>query len=58
LGVGLGPSASAARYCRTMRLTMVPLDEPWGERQLNICVATGNLQPHVQVLVEHLRLHR
>jgi DNA-binding transcriptional LysR family regulator len=58
LGVGLGPSASAARYCSTMRLVMVPLDETWAERQLNICVATGKLPPHVQLLVEHLRLHR
>ena len=58
LGIGFGPSGSAARYCRTMRLAMVKLDEPWAERQLNICVPTGTLPPHVQVLVEHLRLHR
>ena len=55
LGLGLGPRASAARYCETMRLAMRPLDEPWAERQLNICVAMGALPRHVRLLVDHLR---
>jgi DNA-binding transcriptional LysR family regulator len=54
LGVGLGPSASAARYCQTMRLVMVPLAEVWAERRLNLCVAAGSLPPHIRLLVEHL----
>jgi len=55
LGLGLGPAASARRYCETMNLVMRPLDESWAERQLNICVSTGELPRHVRLLVEHLR---
>jgi DNA-binding transcriptional LysR family regulator len=58
LGVGLGPSASAARYCQTMRLVMVPLEEVWAERRLNLCVTAGSLPPHIRLLVEHLCLGR
>ncbi len=54
LGIGLVPAACAARHCQTMSLAMVPLEESWAERQLNICVAEGPLPAPVRALVEHL----
>jgi DNA-binding transcriptional LysR family regulator len=40
LGIGLVPSECAARYVASSAITAVPLDEAWGMRQLNLCVAS------------------
>ena len=54
LGIGFGPSSSAARYCRTMRLVARPLEEAWADRQLSLCLPIGPVPAHVQALVTHL----
>jgi DNA-binding transcriptional LysR family regulator len=56
LGIGVGPSSSAERYCKIMRLEARPLAESWAERRLSLCLPVGSVPAHVQALVEHLRL--
>ena len=55
MGIGLVPVACAERHRESMRLAIVPFDEPWAWRELNICVPHGDLPRHVRMLVEHLR---
>jgi DNA-binding transcriptional LysR family regulator len=56
LGIGIGPSLPAARYCDIMGLAMRPLDERWAQRTLSLCLPFGPLPRHVQLLADHLRL--
>lgn len=56
LGIGVVPSGSAARYRATMKIAVVPLDEPWATRTLNICHAEpGTLPGAARLLVQHLK---
>jgi DNA-binding transcriptional LysR family regulator len=55
VGVGVLPEGSARRHARTMALCIVPLDDEWAERQLQICVAdTGVLPAFARKLVDLL----
>ena len=54
LGIGIGPSRSAARHCAATGLLMRPLAEPWAQRRLSLCLPVGPAPAHVQMLVDHL----
>jgi DNA-binding transcriptional LysR family regulator len=45
VGVGIMPAATADRYARTMALSIVPLNDDWAERHLQICVADRQALP-------------
>lgn len=55
LGIGFGPSTSARRFGRVMKVVGRPLAESWAERHLTLCLPLGEVPPHVMLLVEHLR---
>jgi DNA-binding transcriptional LysR family regulator len=56
LGLGLVPSGAALRHSRHMNFAAVPLDEPWAERQLSICVATSQpLSMPTRMFLDHLQ---
>lgn len=55
LGVGVLPAPSVAPYLGITPLHMVPLDEPWGRRPLNIVARRFKALPlPSRLLVEHL----
>jgi DNA-binding transcriptional LysR family regulator len=55
LGVSVVPVEVGAAYARMLGLTMVPLADPWAERDFAICFRRFDaLQPAAQRLVEHL----
>ncbi|MEG3002062.1 MAG: LysR family transcriptional regulator [Comamonas sp.] len=57
LGIGILPEGSARLYLGALPLQCIPLQEPWAERQLMLCVrATETLSPVTQLLAEHLCL--
>lgn len=45
VGVGVLPEGTARRHAKTMALRIVPLDEEWAERKLQICVADPGALP-------------
>lgn len=54
LGIGILPRASAAIY-RALAIKAIPLDEPWAQRQLNLCVRSYEaLPPAAKLLFDHL----
>lgn len=56
MGIGLIPEKSARRYLKSMGIALVAFDEPWGTRQLNLCVRSfEGLAPAARLFVEHLR---
>ncbi|WP_431824849.1 LysR substrate-binding domain-containing protein [Burkholderia sp. F1] len=57
VGVGVLPEGTARRHAKTMALRIVPLDDDWAERRLQICVADLDALPRfarklVDLLVE------
>ncbi len=55
LGVGLVPEKAVKRYLDTLAITTRPLDEPWAERRLNLCIASPEtLTPAGRLLLAHL----
>jgi DNA-binding transcriptional LysR family regulator len=56
VGVGIVPETSAIRAAKTMAVAIVPLSDPWAERDLTIVVRSmSGLLPYARQLVEHLR---
>lgn len=56
LGVGVLPQAIAQRYSKIFDIGILPIDEPWAERQLQICVRSFEALPRAaKLFVEHLR---
>jgi DNA-binding transcriptional LysR family regulator len=54
-GIGIVPSAAAARYRKTMKIEVVKLSDAWARRSLAICVRQRSaLPPAAHRLVEHL----
>ncbi|MBN3815801.1 LysR family transcriptional regulator [Paraburkholderia sp. Se-20369] len=45
VGVGVLPEGTARRHAKTMALRIVPLDDDWAERRLQICVADRDALP-------------
>ncbi|OZI21578.1 LysR family transcriptional regulator [Bordetella genomosp. 9] len=55
VGIGVVPESVARRHARAMSLAIIPLNDPWAERKLKICVrALGDLPPFARALVERL----
>lgn len=55
LGVGVLPAPSVTPYLEIMPLRIVPLDEPWGQRPMNIVARRFQTLPlPSQLLVRHL----
>jgi DNA-binding transcriptional LysR family regulator len=55
LGIGVLPSLYVTPNLKSMKLTTVPLDEPWAERSLELCVREMAALPLVaRKLVRHL----
>lgn len=55
LGVGVMPRGSAALYKGTQPIRVVTLSEPWAQRQLVLCVRSGeSLSSVARLLVDHL----
>lgn len=55
LGIGLVPERCAERYVASGNLVAIRLDEPWAERQWNLCVQEGQaMPPPVRMLLNHL----
>ena len=58
LGIGVIPKAAAAAYSAQLRLTALPLTDPWAKRQLQICTRTRQPLPAAaQRLLDHLLQH-
>jgi DNA-binding transcriptional LysR family regulator len=58
VGVGIVPETSAERAAKTMAIAIVPLSDPWAERDLTITIRSlSGLLPYARQLVEHLRSH-
>jgi DNA-binding transcriptional LysR family regulator len=56
VGIGIVPETTARRVARTMAIAVVPLTDPWAERQLTICTRSLETLPvYARQLVEHLR---
>jgi DNA-binding transcriptional LysR family regulator len=56
VGVGIVPQTTAQRVAKTMAITVVPLTDPWAERELTICIRSMKELPlFARQLVEHLR---
>lgn len=56
LGVGLVPEKCAENYVAGGNLAALALDEPWAERQWNLCIQEGQtMPPPVRLLLDHLR---
>ena len=56
VGVGIVPETTARRAEKTSDIAVVPLDDPWAERDLTICVRDyGGLSPSARLLVDALR---
>ncbi len=55
LGLAVMPEDIAGHYVERMGLVVVPLSDPWAERQLFVCVRDRQaLSPQVKALLEHL----
>jgi DNA-binding transcriptional LysR family regulator len=55
VGIGVVPRSVAVRHARSLAIAIVPLDDPWAERKLKICVrGLAALPPFARVLVERL----
>jgi DNA-binding transcriptional LysR family regulator len=55
LGIGVVPKATAAPYTAQLRLSTIPLTDPWAARQLLICTRSDEaLHPAAQRLLDHL----
>lgn len=55
VGVGVLPASTASRHANTMALRIVPLNDEWAERKLQICVADlGALPLFARKLVDLL----
>lgn len=56
LGIGVLPKMSAKPYAKTLGIRVIPLDDPWAERELKICVRSFDSLPvAAQLLVNHLK---
>lgn len=56
LGLGVLPLALAQRYKKIFDIGILPLDEPWAQRNLNICVRSRDSLPiAAKLFVEHLQ---
>jgi DNA-binding transcriptional LysR family regulator len=56
VGVGIVPDFAAQRYRRTMDFEILPLDEPWVERERSILVRNLELLPAcAQSLIEAIK---
>ncbi len=56
VGIGIVPETTARRVARTMAIAVVPLTDPWAERELTLCLRdVDELPPYARQLVEHLR---
>jgi DNA-binding transcriptional LysR family regulator len=56
LGIGVLPRGSAATFAAALGLRLVPLTDPWAERQHLLCVRNADALPlHARRLLEHLR---
>ncbi|MFC4161636.1 LysR family transcriptional regulator [Chitinimonas lacunae] len=53
-GLGILPEVAARQYQAAMALAVLPLDERWAVRELQVCVRRENLPFHVDQLVRHL----
>lgn len=55
LGIGILPKRIAQAYGKAMRIRAVPLEEPWAQRELGVCIRSyAALSPAAQLLVDHL----
>ena len=55
LGTGVIPKAAATAYAAHLRLKIVPLTDPWAQRQLFICTRSDEALPGaVRRLLDHL----
>jgi DNA-binding transcriptional LysR family regulator len=55
VGIGVVPRSVALRHARTLSIAIVPINDPWAERKLKICVrALAELPPFARALVERL----
>jgi DNA-binding transcriptional LysR family regulator len=56
VGIGIVPETTARRVARTMAIAVVPLTDPWAERELTICIRSlAALPAYTRQLVQHLR---
>lgn len=56
IGLGIVPETTAHRARRGMAIAVVPLEEPWAERDLTLCLrALDALPPYARDFVAHLR---
>ena len=55
MGLGTVPEGVYALLGPPMRLTAVPLTDPWAQRALTLVVRPGALPPAAALLLEHLR---
>lgn len=56
LGIGIVPKGAAKPYFKGLRIRSIPLDEPWANRELKLCVRSLEALPAAaRLLVEHLR---
>jgi len=57
VGISVVPETAARRYERTMRIHVVPLEDAWAVRRLNVVVRNlDELPAHARQLVDALRL--
>lgn len=55
LGIGLVPKRIADTHAKALDICQVQLDEPWVQRQLDLCVrAFDTLSPSAKLLVQHM----
>ncbi|MEQ1940233.1 LysR family transcriptional regulator [Mesorhizobium sp. CN5-321] len=55
LGIGLVPEKCAERYVTSGNTVAIVFDEPWSERQWNLCVQESQtMPPSVRLLLNHL----
>jgi DNA-binding transcriptional LysR family regulator len=55
VGIGIVPESVALRHARTLRISIVQLNDAWAERRLKICVrSVTDLPPFARVLVDRL----
>jgi len=56
MGIGILPRRSAQTFLHSLRIRAITLDEPWGKRELAICVRSyASLSVAARYLVDHLR---
>lgn len=56
LGVSIVPQGWVKRYAASIRVVSLPLDEPWAQRRLVLCLRNPvELTPAAKLLVDHLR---